>query len=417
MVLLPRTQGGSEAESSHLVFSGSSDVVKFFFVFEQARMPGRSDEDKASQLICHLEGEAFDVYYDLFTKDGNLVEDAKEYSVVKAALIEHFKPQVQPDDIIRQAMGAELKNEDLLGSLREMDRLYEKANFNEEAKFGLLRSAVMEHLDLAQFAIYRGSTSYGDLKNSIKDFWNGRMAFHSSAVYAGVGEGARKPLTSSWSQNLGMVPAKKVMLRPDERVANVENKVDALADQLSQLSLIIKKQATQSLVEGASSSKTCSFCKRPGHGANRCDLNPPRDTICSRCRKQGHSESTCWAKNKPDATRKAGSGDRRNEDAADQDRNHGPPSPEGPSQGHGQVTVVTEPDPTEEDVVATTKRTISGQALPKQARTGGMPVPSLLNPDPMMLEPVLTPLKNVGKSVPMKKKTKTRRSKRISKKT
>ena len=73
-----------------------------------------------------------------------------------------------------------------LGPLREMDRLYEKANFNEEEKFGLLRSAVMEHLDLAQFAIHRGSTSYGDLKNSIKVFSNGRMAFHSSAVYAGV---------------------------------------------------------------------------------------------------------------------------------------------------------------------------------------------------------------------------------------
>ena len=113
--------------------------------------------------------------------------------MVKDALMEHFKPQLQPDDHICQGMAAKLKNEDLLGSLREMDRLYEKANFNEEAKFGLLRSAVMEHLDLAQFAIYRGSTSFRDLKKSIKDFWNGRMAFHSSAVNAGVDEGAGKP--------------------------------------------------------------------------------------------------------------------------------------------------------------------------------------------------------------------------------
>ena len=66
--------------------------------------------------------------------------------------------------------------------------------------------------------------------------------------------------------------------------------------------------------------------------------------------------------------------------------------------------------------MADTNRTISGQVLPKQARTGGMPVPSILNPDPMMLEPVLTSLKNVGKSVPTKKKTKTRRSKRITNK-
>ena len=52
--------------------------------------------------------------------------------------------------------------------------------------------------------------------------------FISSAVYAGVDEGAGKTLTSTWSQNLGLVPAKKVMLHPDARFANVENKVNAL---------------------------------------------------------------------------------------------------------------------------------------------------------------------------------------------
>ena len=74
MVLLPGTPSGFVAEPSHVVFSRSSDVVKFFFVFEQVRMPGRSDEEKAPQLICHLEGEDFDVYNDFFTRDGNLVE-------------------------------------------------------------------------------------------------------------------------------------------------------------------------------------------------------------------------------------------------------------------------------------------------------------------------------------------------------
>ena len=226
MVLLPRRYGGSEAQSSCLVFSGSSDVVRFFFVFEQDTVPGLSDEKKAPQLICPLEGDAVDVYYDLFTRDRNFVEEAKEYSGVTAALIEHFKPQVQPDDIICQSMAAVWKNEDLVGSLLELDRLYVKLNFNEEAKFGLLRSAVMEHLDLAQFAIYRGSKIYGDLKKSIKDFWNGRMAFHSSTVYGGVDEGAGKPLMSSLSQILRMVPAKKMMVRPDARFAKVEDKMD-----------------------------------------------------------------------------------------------------------------------------------------------------------------------------------------------
>ena len=204
MGLLPRTHGISKAESFHLSFFESSDFVKLLFVFEQVRMPGCPDEKKASQLICHPESEALDVYYDLFTHDRNLVEEAKEYWVVNAAFIEHINQTMQPDNIILQSMATELKNEDLLWSFWEMDGLYENANFNEEAKFCRLRSAVIEHLDLAQFAIYRRSRSNGDFKKSIKDFWNGRMAFHSSTVYARVDKGAVKPLTSSSSQNLGM---------------------------------------------------------------------------------------------------------------------------------------------------------------------------------------------------------------------
>lgn len=41
-----------------------------------------------------------------------------------------------------------------------MSRLFDKANFNDEAKFGLLRSAMVQHLDLAQFAIYRDAKKH-----------------------------------------------------------------------------------------------------------------------------------------------------------------------------------------------------------------------------------------------------------------
>ena len=78
-------------------------------------------------------------------------------------------------------MAARLAFGELSGSLRNSDRLYEKAGFNDEAKFGLLRNAVMENLELAQFAIYRGAKTYKDLFDAIIDFWSSRCAFQAAA--------------------------------------------------------------------------------------------------------------------------------------------------------------------------------------------------------------------------------------------
>lgn len=83
----------------------------------------------------------------------------------------------QPDDLIFQAMAASIKHGDLLGSLRDMNCFYEKANFKEEVNFALSLSAVMDHLNLIQIAICREATRFSDLKKSITDFWNFKMAF------------------------------------------------------------------------------------------------------------------------------------------------------------------------------------------------------------------------------------------------
>lgn len=79
-------------------------------------------------------------------------------------------------------MAALLSFGELNGSLLpSLDRLYEKAGFNDEAKFGLLRNAVMEHLELAHFAIYRGAKKYKALLDTIIDFWSGRSSFKAAA--------------------------------------------------------------------------------------------------------------------------------------------------------------------------------------------------------------------------------------------
>lgn len=62
-----------------------------------------------------------------------------------------------------------------------MDSLHENTAFNDEAKFLLVRNAVMEHLKLAQFAIYGGAKTYRDLSSAIMDFWSDRCAFQAAA--------------------------------------------------------------------------------------------------------------------------------------------------------------------------------------------------------------------------------------------
>ena len=269
-------------------------------------------------------------------------------------------------------MTCRLDSKDLLGSLRTMERLFDEAGFNDAAKFGMLRSAVMDHLYLAQFAIYRGANSYDDLERAVKDFWVGLQAFQSSAVYASYAAGG---LSTDWFRDMGIVPAKKVLLPSNARSANVESKVDALADQLSQLSLLIKKQTTQPGGPPGERTRLCSFCKKEGHAANRCPSNPHLDSMCARCGKKDHAKATCWARVTPDTNRKVGFRGVRSE--SDTEMKLSPPTAQNgvSNDTGGQVTLVTETIATSPDeLVATAKRNAAGQALSKQARTVSMPV-------------------------------------------
>lgn len=70
-MVLSRRFDGNEAVSAMNKFNGSGekDVGKFFFVYENVTMRGKSDDDMAASFLCYLEGEAFDFYYDSLAKD------------------------------------------------------------------------------------------------------------------------------------------------------------------------------------------------------------------------------------------------------------------------------------------------------------------------------------------------------------
>ena len=130
------------------------------------------------------------------------------------------------------------------------------------------------------------------------DFWSGRCAFQAAVNF--LSNSRYNALESSHGvyEPRGQVGSKKVMMRSNAPSSPLETKVDALKNQLADLSLMIKKN--QSRDEATAfrpiHERTCSYCKRLGHDANRCDANLHRDTKCPRCGKFGHSETSCWAR-------------------------------------------------------------------------------------------------------------------------
>ena len=203
----------------------------------------------------------------------------------------------------------------------------------------------MEHRDLAQFAMYRSPTSYIELKKAVKDFAAGRNAFR-----------AARP--SQRPQDPVRVLNRKDAVRSD----NLEHKVDALTNQLAELSLMIAKKSAGASQADRSNNMNCSFCKEPGHSASRFRVNLHRDTRCSKCGKIGHAIETCWAKEGRYGTPQIALAPRS-----------------GDQTGSKQVTFIAES--TDGGLVAAAKRNAEGEAIPKQRKIRDeVTIPKLLNP-------------------------------------
>ena len=376
MVLFGR---GSKEDGSLWQFDESkpADIHKFFFVFENVATSGKSEEERASELLRYLEGDAFDFLYHAFVKNGDISEDGSDYQKVKKAFSERFAPVESPEEVIRDAMASRLSFRDVSGSLRNSDRLYEKAGFNDDAKFGLLLNAVMEHLELAQFAIYRSAKTYEALFDAIMDFWSGRCAFQAAANSLINSRYNTSESSQSLYDSRGQVGSKKVMMRSNAPASLLETKVDALKNQLAERSLTIKQN--QSTDEATAfrpvHKRTCSYCKHPGHGANRCDANLHRDTKCRRCGKFGHSETSCWVRIGPQrGVVNVYSPKKTQADAA-------VPETVGGSAGNHVSAVTHDERPAEEELVASVKRNADGEPVAKTRKDGGgEPIPSLFNP-------------------------------------
>ena len=263
------------ATTQPIIFDGSSDVVRFFFYFENVAARIKPENEKALELLCYLDGSAANFFFETIAPDGTLSDDGKDYQKVKASFISHFKPIEAPQEIMLRATSATLDQDDLLASLRELDRLYARAGFNYAANFGFLRNAVVCLPELAHFVAYRGALNYDILHTAVKDCATSKVIYGQTAH-------------SSFHATQQEYP-----ISPDQAM---ESKVDELADQLKDLTLMVKgMRKAEKTVEVKQDDRVCSYCRKPGHTANRCESNPHRNIRRSSCNKIGHSAATSWS--------------------------------------------------------------------------------------------------------------------------
>lgn len=262
---------------------------------------------------------------------------------------------------------------------------------------------------LTTFAMFRGVSNYEELKEAVKDFDRATRSFNSS--HANAQDDIRGLLEKQQATD------KKLLVRPDAHVQNMESKIDTLAEQLSGLTLLMKKGSTSySRDPRAGQARmgkewTCSFFKQAGHGDSQCQRNPNKDKQCTNCGKIGHDTDSCWS------TKKLGPGENEHtknqvslmaESDADQAHNQRNDK----SGGSGVNVLVEDREEEDESHILAIKRGADGEPKPKSARRSDedpMTIGKLLNPETSENKKLPTP-KRVAKKA--KKKTKSVRHKR-----
>ncbi len=149
----------------------SMDVKKFSFLFEHVIARGTRDESElGGLLLAHLEGPAFEFFYDKYAYEDKLSDEVKDFEAVKEACFERFSEEKDADEVIREAVDLRLSNEDLEEFIKTAEDLYSDAGFNDEARFGLLRKAVQSRKHLMQFLVNQGPATYEGLKTCILEY-------------------------------------------------------------------------------------------------------------------------------------------------------------------------------------------------------------------------------------------------------
>lgn len=81
-------------------------------------------------------------------------------------MIEKFSTKRTDAEVILKAVTLKLTNGDVNEFFMKEDKLYTKAKFNDQGKFGLIREAIKDDETLLQFIIFRGCKNYAEVKGA-----------------------------------------------------------------------------------------------------------------------------------------------------------------------------------------------------------------------------------------------------------
>lgn len=92
--------------------------------FENLAMRGKDAADKSLELIAHLDGEPFHLFFDKFTGKGKLNDAASDFEKIKMVFSDEFAEKEEPQEIITRASEARLGPTHLTKSLSDIEKLY-----------------------------------------------------------------------------------------------------------------------------------------------------------------------------------------------------------------------------------------------------------------------------------------------------
>lgn len=186
--------------------------------------------------ISHLEEPKFRSIPIRSSQLEPVFSDIGKYQRVKFSIFENFAREEEPQDVILRATVATLDPSSLLESLERLDGLYARAGFNNEAKFGFLRRAVIKIPQVASFAMYRVAMDYEALKQAIRDFDKGTKIF-------GPFTPRIDPLEDVTSTE---VRKEQISAEGDFWLEKLDAKIDVLINQVTDLTMLIKKSHMRS---------------------------------------------------------------------------------------------------------------------------------------------------------------------------
>lgn len=94
-------------------------------------MRSENEEVKAAYLFAYLCGKAPACIFAKSIVGWPITEESRVFSAVCKWLVQQCPKEVDPVELIRRAMDADLDINDLIKSLSHMDGMHDKAGFND----------------------------------------------------------------------------------------------------------------------------------------------------------------------------------------------------------------------------------------------------------------------------------------------